>query len=302
MRSNVLNSSSGGYLEGLRPEKLLKWNYVKCAAPIAANVGLGDGAGAVAAGQSWGILFPGDRGELYPTYMVMVGAFTTTGMMPQVEGSIPIVDAAGTAVGFNIQLDAETTTNHGFELSIGGSSTVKNNANAYTVGTHNGQIDATFWTTDLTDYDCVSIGFRKVQAHQAGHGAILAAASGAPLYTEFAAFGVQSADDIQIATVVNDGGSGSYKDTTQAPTDSQNHRFKVILAKDGSVTYKHIGNAIAGEGALAAPTATASFTFDSGDIVVPYMSVLKNAAADVELLLKDIEVVRQPNILGHARV
>ena len=302
MRSNVLNSSSGGYLEGLRPEKLLKWNYVKCAAPIAANVGLGDGAGVVAAGQSWGILFPGDRGELYPTYMVMVGAFTTTGMMPQVEGSIPIVDAAGTAVGFNIQLDAETTTNHGFELSIGGSSTVKNNANAYTVGTHNGHIDATFWTTDWTDYDCVSIGFRKVQAHQAGHGAILAAASGDPLYTDFAAFGVQSADDIQIATDLNDGGSGSYKDTTQAPTDSQNHRFKVILAKDGSVTYKHIGNAIAGEGALAAPTATASFTFDSGDIVVPYMSVLKNAAADVELLLKDIEVVRQPNILGHARV
>jgi len=234
--------------------------------------------------------------------MTTVGAFTTTGMMPQIEGAIPIVDAAGTAVGFNVQLDAETTTNHGFELSIGGSSTVKNNANAYTIGEHNGHIDATFWTQDWTDYDCVVIGFRKVQAHQSGHSGILAAASGDPLYTDFAAFGIQSADDIQIATDLNNGGSGTYTDTTQAPTDSQNHRFKVILAKDGSVTYKHIGNAIAGAGALAAPTATASFTFDSGDIVVPYMSVLKNAAADVELLLKDIEVVRQPNVSGHARV
>mgnify|MGYP003150901190 FL=1 len=302
MKSAILNSSSGSYVEGLRPETLLKWNYVKCSAPISANVGLGDGAGAVAAGQVWGMLFPGDRGELYPCYMTMVGAFTTTGMMPQVEGAIPVIDASGTAVGLNVQLDGETTTNSGFEMSIGGSSTVRNDANACVVGQHNGYIDATFWTTDWTDYDCVAIGFRKVQAHQSGHSGILAAASGDPLYTDFAAFGIQSADDIQIATDLNNGGSGTYTDTTQAPTDSQNHRFRITLAKDGSVTYKHVGNAIAGAGALAAPTATASYTFDSDDVVVPYITVLKNAAADVELLLKDIEIVRQPSVVGHARV
>ena len=61
-------------------------------------------------------------------------------------------------------------------------------------------------------------------------------------------------------------------------------------------------NAIAGEGALADPTTTQSFTFDSGDIIVPYVSTLKNANADVELLLKDIKVVRQPHIEGHSLV
>jgi len=301
MRSDILNSSSGSYLDELRPTVLLKWNYVKCGAPIVGYAGLGDGAGAMSAGQTMGVLFPGENGELYPTSMTLVAAFTTSGMVPQIEGSIPIVDAAGTAVGFNIQLDGESTDNSGMELSIGATSTVNNPANRYVVGTHSGYIDATFWTTDWTDYDCVSIGFRKVQAHQSGHSGILAAASGDPLYTDFAAFGVQSADDVQIATDIDDGGSGSYKDTTQAVTDSQNHRFRVSLDADGKITYKHIGNAIAGAGALAAPSATAAYTFDDGDVIVPYVTTLKAGAADVELLLKDIEVVREPHVEGHSR-
>ena len=212
------------------------------------------------------------------TYMTCVAAFTTTGMIPQVEGSIPIVDASATAVGLNLQLDAETTDNCGMELSIGASSTVENDANKYIVGTHAGSIDVTFHTQDWTDYDCVSIGFRKVQAHQSGHSGILAAASGDPLYTDFCAFGIQSADDVQIATDLNDGGSGTtvYTDSGQAPADNHNHRLRVDLASDGSVTYSHVSSAIAGAGTLAAPSTTAAFTFDSGDVVVPYLTTLKN--------------------------
>jgi hypothetical protein len=302
MRADVLNQSSSKFIDELTPETLLEWNYVTCGAPMAANVGLTDAAGAVAAGQAWGVMFPGPRGEVYPCYMIMVGAFTTTGMVPQIEGSVPIVDASGTAVGLNIQLDGETTDNHGMELSIAGSSTVANNANAFTVGTHSGYIDATFWTQDWTDYDCVSIGFRKVQAHQAGHGAILAAGTGDPLYTDFVAFGAQEADKLQIASDLNDDGGGSYTDTGQTPTDSQNHRFRVAIDSDGAVTFKHIGNAIAGKGTLAAPTTTQTYSFDSGDKVVPYVTTLKNAAADIELIVKDIKVVREPYIAGHSRV
>ena len=92
MRSDLLNKNSSKYIDELTPETLLEWNYVKCGPPMAANVGLGDGAGAVAAGQVWGLQFPGPRGETYNTYMTCVAAFTTTGMIPQVEGSIPIVD------------------------------------------------------------------------------------------------------------------------------------------------------------------------------------------------------------------
>ena len=302
MRSDVLNKNSNAYIEALRPETLLEWNYVKCGPPMAANVGLGDGAGAVAAGQAWGLQFPGPRGETYNTYMTCVAAFTTTGMIPQIEGSIPVVDASATAVGLNLQLDGETTDNCGMELSIGGSSTIENDANKYIIGTHSGYIDATFWTTDWDDYDNVSIGFRKIQAHQAGHNAIVAAQSGDPLYTDFVSYGAQTVNDIGISSDLNDGGSGNYQDTGDNPADSQNMRVRVSLSSAGVVTYSWVVNAIAGEGALADPTTTQSFTFDSGDIIVPYVSTLKNANADVELLLKDIKVVRQPHIEGHSLV
>ena len=301
MYTDLLNKNSSKFIDELTPETLLEWNYVSCGAPMAANVGLGDGAGAVAAGQVWGLQFPGPRGETYNTYMTLVAAFTTTGMIPQIEGTIPAVDASGTAVGLNLQLDGETTDNCGMELSIGGSSTVANNANKYIVGVHSGYIDATFWSSDWDDYDCVSIGFRKVGGHESGHGAALAAATGDPAYTDFAALGVQSVDDVQTATALNDA-ARTYTDTTDAVTDSQNHRFRISMDSDGAVTYKHIGNAIAGAGILAAPTASAAYTFDSGDVVVPYVVTLKNATGDKEIMLKDIKVVREPYIPGHSRV
>ena len=74
------------------------------------------------------------------------------------------------------------------------------------------------------------------------------------------------------------------------------------MDSDGAVTYKHIGNAIAGEGALAAPSTVTAYSFDSGDKVVPYVVTLKAGNADVELLMKDIKVVREPDISGHSRV
>mgnify|MGYP003140195747 CR=1 FL=1 len=302
MRADVINQNSGKFVDELTPETLLEWNYVTCAPPMMANVGLGDAAGAVGTGQVWGVSFPGPRGEVYPCYMTMVGAFTTTGLIPQVQGAIPIVDASATAVGFNIQLDHETTDNHGMELSIAGSSTVANDANKYVVGVHSGYIDASFHTQDWTDFDCVSIGFRKVQAHQSGHGAVLAAASGDPLYTDFATLGIQSADDVQMTTALNDG-SGVFTDSGQAPADNHNHRFRVSIDSDGAVTYSHITSQIAGAGTLAAPSTVTAYSFDAGDTIVPYVTTLGNGtAAGTELLLKDIKVVREPSIPGHSRV
>ena len=302
MRTDIINQNSSKYVDELTPETLLEWNYVTCAPPMMANVGLGDAAGAVGTGQAWGVSFPGPRGEVYPCYMTMVGAFTTTGLIPQVQGAIPIVDASATAVGFNIQLDHETTDNHGMELSIAGSSTVANDANKYVVGVHSGYIDASFHTQDWTDFDCVSIGFRKVQAHQSGHGAVLAAASGDPLYTDFVALGIQSADDVQMTTALNDG-SGIFTDSGQAPADNHNHRFRVSIDSDGAVTYSHITSQIAGAGTLAAPSTVTAYSFDAGDTIVPYVTTLGNGtAAGTELLLKDIKVVREPSIPGHSRV
>jgi len=47
---------------------------------------------------------------------------------------------------------------------------------------------------------------------------------------------------------------------------------------------------------MAEPGTVAAYTFDSGDTIIPYIAAFKNSAADVELLIKDIEIYREPSI------
>ena len=60
------------------------------------------------------------------------------------------------------------------------------------------------------------------------------------------------------------------------------------------MTYELVVNEIAGAGTLAAPASTAAFTFDDGDVLVPYLAILKNGTATDEIFLKDITVTRTP--------
>ena len=167
-----------------------------------------------------------------------------------------------------------------------------NNFNKFIVGTHSGYIDATFITSQWTDWDLVSIGFRKTEPVDLGHNAIIGAGTGDPLYTDFSTYGIQIANKIQIATDLYDGGTGTYTDTNDTPTDSQNLRIRINLALSGAVTYQFVKNAIAGAGTLAAPSATAAFTFDSADTLIPYIMTHCVGAVDNEILLKDITIVR----------
>jgi predicted Na+-dependent transporter len=48
-------------------------------------------------------------------------------------------------------------------------------------------------------------------------------------------------------------------------------------------------------GTLAAPVATAAFTFDDGDVVVPYM-IVQGANADSAIHLKSMKVTRSPGV------
>ena len=209
-----------------------------------------------------------------------------------VEGTIPATDANGTVAGLNLQGDAATADNTGIEMIIGG--TQFGGHAACTIGTHAMTFDATFHSVDFTDQDAVTIGFRKIEEFETGHGAVLAAATGDPLYTDFVAFGVQSADDVQIASALNDG-DRTYTDTTEATAGTGNHRFVVNVSKTGVVTYEHVGASVFAAGTLAAPTTTAAFTFDDGDVVVPYL-VIQNTNQDSAILLKSIKVTRTPGI------
>jgi len=296
MYTDIINKNSGSYVDKLKPETIFEWNYIDCAPPVVSSIG-NSGDGVMADGDHGSVLFPGSNGQLYPSTMCYIGAFTAAGTTPQVDGTVPSVDTNNTAAGWNMQMDAETADNTGLELVLGGSQ-FGSNSNKIVAGTHAAVIDMTIYNVDWTDFDAAVIGFRKAQAFETGHGGILAAASGDPAYHDFVAFGCQSADDVQIASALDDG-SRTYTDTTQATAANKNHRFQISLDSDGAVTYKHVGAAVAGEGALAAPTVTAAYTFNSGDVLVPYM-VIQGTNQDSAIYLKDLKVTRTPSVKGHS--
>jgi len=171
-----------------------------------------------------------------------------------------------------------------------------------TVGTHSGYIDATFITPDWTDFDCVAIGWRKVEDFNDGHVPILkTAASGDGIYTDFAAFGALGDTNLETATDLNNSGSSTSTDLgASVPVDAQNLRVKIHVGYDGVVTYGFVVNAVAGAGTLDEPASAASFTFDSGDQIIPYIATLSDTAAADVLYLKDITVKKYPSTDAYA--
>jgi len=296
MRADVLNQNSSSYDGKTRAETIFEWDYISCAPPIVSS--LGESAdGVMADGNQFGMLWPGPDGELYSSTGCSVGAFTAAGSTPHVIGTVPATDTNSTVAGLNMQMDNTTAGNVGVEIVFGGSP-FGGKGNKIVAGTHRSVVDVTWNSEDWTDFDACIVGIRKVQGFETGHGGILAAASGDPAYTDFVAFGVQSPDDVQIASALNDG-SRTYTDTTDATAANHNHRFQITLDTDRTVTYKHIGAAVMKKGALAAPTTTASYTFDSGDVLVPYMVVF-GTGQDSAIYLKALKITRSPSVVGYS--
>ena len=283
--------SSAGILTRRYPAILVDWDYISCPAPIVSNIaGEGGADGVMADGEVFSMLFPNTTGQVCPAQCSVVGAHTVAAEGFGVVGTIPATDTNNTVAGLNLQGDAATADNTGLEIVFGG--TQFGGYGACTIGTHAMTFDATFHSVDWTDQDAVTIGFRKVEEFEIGHGAILAAASGDALYTDFVAFGCQSADDVQIASRLNDGTS-SYTDTTDATAASKNHRFKITVSSAGVVTYQHVGAQVMDSGTLAAPSSTEAFTFDDGDTVVPYL-IIQSTNADSAIMLKSVKITRTP--------
>ena len=282
-----------GALTRVTPVNIIDWDYISCPTPIVSNLtGAGGADGVMADGELFGMLFPGKNGQVTPVQGSIIGAHTVAAGGFMVEGTIPTTDTNGTSAGLNLQGDAATGDNTGMELIFGGS---QHGGNAScTIGTHAMVFDATFNSADFTDQDCVAIGFRKAEEFQTGHQPIIAAASGDAVYTDYVAFGVLSPDDVQISTRLNDG-TTAHVDSTQATAASGNHRFQVTVTSAGVVTFAHIGAAVMSAGTLAAPSTTKVFSFDDGDVVVPYLSIL-STNADSAIHLKAIKITRTPGI------
>ena len=164
---------------------------------------------------------------------------------------------------------------------------------AITVGTDTGgYIEATFFTDRWDYHDCVVIGYRKIEAFQTGFGGIVTAATGDPAYEDVAVFGVMgTSDKLQILTDLNNSGSATVTDTTNVAVDSQNLKIRVSVSSAGAVTYKYEVNGVATSTNIAAPTTVASFTFDSGDIIIPFITV-QHTNQNNALYLKQLAIVK----------
>ena len=296
MRADVLNTNSGQYDGKTRAETIFEWDYINCAPPVVHAFG-NSATDVYADGDKFGIIWPGPSGQMYPSVASCVGAFTAVGTIPNVDGAVPATDTNSTVAGLNLQMDSETADNVGVEIVFSGSQ-YGSASNKIVAGTHSAVIDVTWNNVDWSDYDACVIGLRKAEEFETGHGGILAAASGDPLYTDYVAFGNQQADMISIASALNDG-SRTYTDTGDNPAANHNHRFQISLDSDGAVTYKHIGAAPMRTGVLAAPGTTAAYTFDSGDTLVPYM-VVQGTNQNSAVYLKDLKITRSPSVKGHS--
>lgn len=129
---------------------------------------------------------------------------------------------------------------------------------AYTVGSFPEDktifFECTVKIDDISDVTELAVGFRKAEAYQAA----------VDDYDEMAAFNIgQDADgQIEIHTILNNAATAETDTTETDWADGGEHTLRVEVANDGVCTFKYDG---------AEPTVTATFTFDSGEVIVPFL-------------------------------
>lgn len=114
---------------------------------------------------------------------------------------------------------------------------------------------------DVSGSDDLQCGLRKVAAVNAAINS----------YTDYATLGWNAAAnpaDIDIETD-NDGAGVTTTNTTDTLADGVSTNWKFFVSATGAVTYTIDG---------AAPTVTAAYSFDDGDLVIPFCRVLNDTA------------------------
>ena len=159
--------------------------------------------------------------------------------------------------GLLISLDL--TTSEGAEYYFGHTSVSKH---SFTIGTSPAFfVEATFKVADCGVSDPLWLGFRKRSAPDADF----------TNYTDAAVIGLRAttnADTVIIGDNLNAGG-WTYTNTTDAWADGETHTIRVDVSASGVVTYLIDG---------ADPTVTHAITFDSTDVVIPFIHHLFAAA------------------------
>ena len=168
-----------------------------------------------------------------------------------------------TVPGLDVSMDA--ADNDGAEFSTGIGLGARGQ---FTVGAGAFFARMKFTIADVSDTDDCAFGFRKREAYQAN----------VDDYDEMAALNVISGA-IKIETILNNGAT-TTTDTTDTWADTESHELEVRVDKAGAVTYLIDG---------AAPTATAAFSFDAGEVVIPFLFFLHAAASTAGIVLQKFE-------------
>jgi hypothetical protein len=166
-----------------------------------------------------------------------------------VIGTQTILAPGMTAVGFDLN-SQDQTDNDGVQYSTG---LLATSPHTFTIGTSPAfYFEVQVKLEDVSGSDATLFGFVKATTYAVDYDD----------YTDAAFIGNVSGD-IKIATILNNAAT-TVTDTTQNWADTTTRTLKVRVSAAGVVTYEVDG---------AAPTATAAFTFDTGDVVKPLIYV-----------------------------
>lgn len=182
--------------------------------------------------------------------------------------------------GLDIMRDA--TENDGWELTQGITAGSKA---AFTVGTDGPfHFKVKMTIADVSCSDDFAIGFRKAEAYN----------DAIDNYDEMAAFNLNgtgtTTEIIQTETILNNATTVTTALTTSTWTDAATHTLEVDVALDGAVTYKVDG---------VAPAEAVAFSFDVGEVVIPFISCLLDATPTTGIILKEWDCGYDANVATH---
>lgn len=262
-------------------EELLRGKYVYhkfFAAPtIVTKASSVDALPTALQGQTDNLIFGGPNGfyaELYQS--------TAQTLLPSMESD-------------GLLISGDLVDNESQEIVPGGNSALSPFARTINTDSTGMFIEAVLEVADVSGTDQTFVGFRKQEAFAVPSSLLVD-----PTYTDIAGF-VLVNGDVKTTTDLNNGGTATVTDTLFNIADADVVKLKVRIDKGGVVSYFINGVALGGtvtkDGAGTAITAQATapkatFTFDSGDVVIPMIFVRHDTTTPGKIHLKSLELGR----------
>jgi hypothetical protein len=140
----------------------------------------------------------------------------------------------------------------------------------FTVGKQAFSAELTFSIGDVSGSDDTFFGFAKVDVHRAAIDDC----------DEMAGFNIISGV-VNTETVINNAATVTTDTTEDDWGDGETHTLKVLVAKDGAVTYEYDG---------ATPAAVVAYSFDIGEVVTPTLYVLQASDLNDSCILQKLVI------------